>query len=151
MAASQGHDIQTIHETACCIVGGGPAGAMLALLLARQSLHVTLLESHLNFDRDFRGDTLHPSVLEILDSIGLADRLLELKHSKIDRLSIQTPDESVQLIDLRRLKTKYPYITLISPSYHPHSASRLLGFHHNRDQAFSTFPTPHGSQRPGIG
>ena len=86
---------------------------MLALLLARQGVRVALLETHLNFDRDFRGDTLHPSVLEILDSIGLADRLLELKHSKIDRLSIQTPDESVQLIDLRRLKTKYPYITLI--------------------------------------
>ena len=75
---------------------------MLALLLARQDVRVALLETHLNFDRDFRGDTLHPSVLEILDSIGLADRLLELKHSKIDRLSIQTPDESVQLIDLRR-------------------------------------------------
>jgi len=86
---------------------------MLALLLARQGVSVALLESYLNFNRDFRGDTLHPSVLEILDSIGLADRLLALKHSTIDRLSIKTPAESVQLADLRRLKTKYPYITLI--------------------------------------
>ena len=86
---------------------------MLALLLARQDVPVTLLESHLNFDRDFRGDTLHPSVMEILDSIGLAERLLSLRHAKIDRLSIQTPEESIQLIDLRRLKTPYPYITLI--------------------------------------
>lgn len=101
------------HETACCIVGGGPAGAMLALLLARQDVPVTLLESHRNFDRDFRGDTLHPSVMEILNSIGLAERLLSLRHAKIDRLSIQTPEESLQLIDLRRLRTPYPYITLI--------------------------------------
>ena len=86
---------------------------MLALFLARQGVSVALLESHLNFDRDFRGDTLHLSVLEILDLIGLADRLLALKHSTIDRLSIQTPAESVQLEHLRRLKTKYPYITLI--------------------------------------
>ena len=86
---------------------------MLALLLARQDVPVTLLESQLNFDRDFRGDTLHPSVMEILDSIGLAERLLSRRHARIDRLSIQTPEESLPLIDLRRLRTPYPYITLI--------------------------------------
>ena len=86
---------------------------MLALLLARQDVPVTLLESHLNFDRDFRGDTLHPSVMEILASIGLAERLLSRRHARIDRLSIQTPEESLPLIDLRRLRTPYPYITLI--------------------------------------
>ena len=68
---------------------------MPALLLARQGVSLALAESHLVFDRDFRGDTLHPSVLEIRDSIGLADRLVALKHSRIDRLSIQTPADSV--------------------------------------------------------
>ena len=86
---------------------------MLALLLARQDVPVTLLESQLNFDRDFRGDTLHPSVMEILDSIGLVERLLSRRHARIDRLSIQTPEESLPLIDPRRLRTPYPYITLI--------------------------------------
>ena len=59
-----------VEETTCCIVGGGPAGAMLALLLARQGVEVTLLEAHRDFERDFRGDTLHASAMEILDEIG---------------------------------------------------------------------------------
>src|SRR5262249_33550106 len=67
-------DAATEH-TQCCIVGGGPAGVMLALLLARQGVRVTLLEQHHDFDRDFRGDTLHPSVLEILDQLGLVERV----------------------------------------------------------------------------
>ncbi|MDQ3819905.1 MAG: FAD-dependent monooxygenase, partial [Acidobacteriota bacterium] len=57
-------------ETPCCIVGGGPAGAVLALLLARKDIPVILLEAHEDFDRDFRGDTVHPSVLEIMDHLG---------------------------------------------------------------------------------
>src|SRR5215470_2802561 len=71
-------EIQSVEETACCIVGGGPAGAVLSLLLARQGIAVTLLELHNDFDRDFRGDTIHPSVMEVLDQLGLADRLLQL-------------------------------------------------------------------------
>jgi 2-polyprenyl-6-methoxyphenol hydroxylase-like FAD-dependent oxidoreductase len=62
-------------QTTCCIVGGGPGGMMLALLLARKGVSVTLLEAHKDFDRDFRGDTIHPSILEILDEIGLAEPL----------------------------------------------------------------------------
>ena len=66
------------HETTCVIVGGGPAGAVLSLMLARKGIVVTLLEVHKDFDRDFRGDTLHPSIMEIMDEIGLADRLLQM-------------------------------------------------------------------------
>jgi 2-polyprenyl-6-methoxyphenol hydroxylase-like FAD-dependent oxidoreductase len=68
-----GDDVRDVQETACCVVGGGPGGLVLALLLARHGIPVTLLEAHPDFDRQFRGDTLHPAILEILDQIGLAD------------------------------------------------------------------------------
>ena len=68
-------DVMQFMETDCCIVGAGPAGAMLSLLLARQGLKVLLLEAHDDFAREFRGDTLHTSTLEILDQLGIADEL----------------------------------------------------------------------------
>jgi 2-polyprenyl-6-methoxyphenol hydroxylase-like FAD-dependent oxidoreductase len=101
------------EETTCCIVGGGPAGMMLALLLARRGVAVTLLEAHKDFDREFRGDTLHPSILEILDQIGLAEPLHHLKHNKIYGPTFQTGGTSFSPIDFRRLKTRFPYIMLI--------------------------------------
>src|SRR5438105_9547410 len=104
-------------ETTCCIVGGGPAGAMLALLLARANVPVILLEAHEDFDRDFRGDTVHPSVLEIMDHLGLAERLLGLRHSEIHQFTFMTPDGPITMADLSRLKTKFPFIALI-PQVH---------------------------------
>src|SRR3954465_12408744 len=82
--------ILDVKRTTCCIVGGGPGGAVLALLLARKGVDVTLLEAHPDFDREFRGDTIHPSVMEIMDQLGLADRLLELRHNKIQTVNFQT-------------------------------------------------------------
>src|SRR6266567_4025333 len=96
------------EQTTCCIVGAGPAGAILALLLARQGIEVTLLEAHTDFDRDFRGDTIHPSVLTILDELGIADHLLKLRHTKMDVINVQVPTGVVSIGDFRRLKTKYP-------------------------------------------
>src|SRR5437868_3940535 len=111
--ALQTFEVISVQQTTCCIVGSGPAGAVLALLLARQGIPVILLEEHLDFDRDFRGDTIHPSVMQILDEIGLADRLLELPHSKVYGIPIKTAQGSVILADLRRLKTCFPYVLMI--------------------------------------
>ena len=107
------HDIVDVQTTDCCIVGGGPAGAVLALLLARQGIRVKLLEAHKDFDRDFRGDTIHPSVMEIMEELGLSDRLLQLPHAKMHRIRVQTPENTVTLADFSRLKTRYPYITML--------------------------------------
>jgi len=101
------------EETTCCIVGAGPAGAVLALLLARKGIPVVLLEEHMDFDRDFRGDTIHPSVMQIMEELGLADRLLQLDHTKLYTLPVQTARGTVTLADFRRLKTRYPYIAMI--------------------------------------
>lgn len=106
--------MQRIVETTCCIVGAGPAGAILALLLARQGIEVTLLEAHTGFERDFRGDTLSPSILTILSELGLADRLLRLHHTKMRAINVETPTGVVSLGDFGQLKTKYPYIALLS-------------------------------------
>lgn len=110
-------EVKDTEQTTCCIVGSGPGGAVLALLLARKGIPVILLEEHMDFDRDFRGDTLHPSVMEIMDEIGIADRLLQLDHTKAYNLPLQTADGTVTFADFRHLKTRFPYITLI-PQVH---------------------------------
>jgi 2-polyprenyl-6-methoxyphenol hydroxylase-like FAD-dependent oxidoreductase len=105
--------VKDINRTTCCIVGGGPAGAMMALLLARKKIPVTLLELHKDFDRDFRGDTLHPSILEILDELGLTDHLLQLPHTKISDIKFVVNKVPITVADFGRLNTKYPYLTML--------------------------------------
>jgi 2-polyprenyl-6-methoxyphenol hydroxylase-like FAD-dependent oxidoreductase len=105
--------VRDSQQTTCCVVGGGPGGVMLALLLARQRVPVTLLEQHKDFDRDFRGDTIHPSTLELLDQIGLAEPLHQLQHAKIYGPTLRVANTDFSPIDFRRLKTRFPYILLV--------------------------------------
>ena len=121
-AAQEGLGVQSSHEpgqvaeTTCCIVGAGPAGAMLALLLARKGIHVTLLEAHTDFEREFRGDTLHSIVMENLDKLGLADRLLQMRHSELRTFALQGRDGPLRLASFEGLKTKFPFVTVIAQS-----------------------------------
>ena len=99
--------------TKCCIAGGGPAGMMLGFLLARAGVEVVVLEKHADFFRDFRGDTIHPSTLELMHELGLLDEFLKLPHQKLDRLTAQIGDERVRMIDLTHLPTQCKYIALM--------------------------------------
>jgi 2-polyprenyl-6-methoxyphenol hydroxylase-like FAD-dependent oxidoreductase len=97
----------------CCIVGGGPAGAVLALLLARQGVSVTLLEAHGDFNRDFRGDALQPAVLDLLGQMGLADRVLAFALARVPTFAVHTPSGTVSHANMSRLRTPYPFITMV--------------------------------------
>jgi len=100
-------------ETTCCIVGGGPAGMMLAFLLARAGVRVVVLEKHKDFLRDFRGDTVHPSTLELMVELGLIDDFLKLPHEKVDHLSGQIGDAHVAIADFSHLPVHCRFIALM--------------------------------------
>jgi 2-polyprenyl-6-methoxyphenol hydroxylase-like FAD-dependent oxidoreductase len=99
--------------TKCCIVGGGPAGMMLGFLLARAGVDVVVLEKHADFFRDFRGDTVHPTTLELMHELGLLNEFLKLPHQKIETLTGQVGDEHLQMIDFRHLPTRCKYIAMM--------------------------------------
>ncbi|WP_020180584.1 FAD-dependent oxidoreductase [Methylopila sp. M107] len=102
-------------EIACqsCVAGGGPAGLMLGLLLARAGVDVVVLEKHSDFLRDFRGDTIHPSTLNILDDLGLLDAFLKLSHQEVQTLTGFVEDEPFVIGDFRRIRAVRPFIALI--------------------------------------
>src|SRR6202167_5636807 len=96
-----------------CIIGGGPAGMMLGLLLARAGLPVTVLEKHTDFFRDFRGDTVHPSTLERLHELGLLDRFLQLPHSQVTGLSAIVGGQRLAMANFSHLPTHAQLISLM--------------------------------------
>jgi 2-polyprenyl-6-methoxyphenol hydroxylase-like FAD-dependent oxidoreductase len=106
------HDTQQTRTT-CCIVGGGPAGMMLGLLLARAGVGVIVLEKHGDFLRDFRGDTIHPSTLELLHELGMLDEFLRLPHQEMRRVKIKFDDEEIVGPDFSHLPTRCKFIALM--------------------------------------
>jgi 2-polyprenyl-6-methoxyphenol hydroxylase-like FAD-dependent oxidoreductase len=99
--------------TQCAIAGGGPAGMMLGFLLARAGVDVVVLEKHADFFRDFRGDTVHPSTLELMYELGLLDEFLKVPHQKIEKLSAQIGNERIAMADLRYLPTHCKFIAMM--------------------------------------
>jgi 2-polyprenyl-6-methoxyphenol hydroxylase-like FAD-dependent oxidoreductase len=99
--------------TRCCIVGGGPAGMMLGYLMGRAGVETVVLEKHADFLRDFRGDTVHPSTMQVMSELGLLDDFLKRPHQKIDHLSGQFGDAMFRVADLSRLNTPAPYIAFM--------------------------------------
>lgn len=100
-------------ETECCIVGGGPAGIMLSYLLSGVGIKTTVLEKHHDFFRDFRGDTIHPSTMEVLAELGLLDKFLKLPFQKTTVLEGDIGTEKIILADFSRLKARCPFIAFM--------------------------------------
>ena len=118
--------------TRCCIVGGGPAGMMAGFLLARAGCDVVVLEKHRDFLRDFRGDTIHPSTLEVMHELGLLDELLRLPHQEVHHLAAQIGDELIAIADFSHLPTRCKFIALM-PQWD-----------------FLNFLAEHGARHPGF-
>jgi 2-polyprenyl-6-methoxyphenol hydroxylase-like FAD-dependent oxidoreductase len=102
-----------VPSTTCAIAGCGPAGAVLGLLLARAGIDVVVLEKHNDFLRDFRGDTIHPSTLELLEELGLAEEFLKLPHSKVRALQLQTTAGEALRVSLEHVPSKFPFIAFM--------------------------------------
>ena len=99
--------------TTCAIVGGGPAGLFLGLLLARAGVEVTVLEKHADFLRDFRGDTVHPVTLRLLDELGLFDQFDSLPHSIVEKGQFDVDGHLYTVVDFRRLRQPHPYVAMV--------------------------------------
>ncbi len=101
------------RDVQICIAGGGPAGLMIGLLLARAGVSVLVLEKHADFLRDFRGDTIHPSTLEVMHELGLLEKLLQLPHQKVPRLTAQFGSEKLPLADFKGVAARCPFIAMM--------------------------------------
>lgn len=106
-------DDRAALTTRCCIVGGGPAGMMLGYLLGRAGVDTIVLEKHADFFRDFRGDTVHPSTLQVMDELGLIDDFLKIKHDRIQKMDGYFGDYPLRIADIGRSGAKYPFIAFM--------------------------------------
>jgi 2-polyprenyl-6-methoxyphenol hydroxylase-like FAD-dependent oxidoreductase len=121
-----------VFETTCCIVGGGPAGMMLGYLLARQGIAVKVLEKHADFNRDFRGDTVYPSTLEVLHELDLLDEFLKLPHQKVKSVCATVGDSTFEIADFSHVPARCKFVALM-PQWD------FLNFIADRARAFPSF------------
>src|ERR1700742_3086042 len=127
----------------CCIVGGGPAGVMLGFLLARAGVSVAVLEKHKDFFRDFRGDTIHPSTLELMSELGLLEEFLKLPHQELPAIGGQFGDFAFTGADFSHLPVKCKFIALM-PQWD------FLNFLAEQGKRFSTFDLRLGYEVTGL-
>src|SRR6202041_1117257 len=109
----QDNPISETITTRCCIVGGGPAGMMCGFLLARAGIDVVVLEKHADFLRDFRGDTVHPSTLELMYELGVLEDFLRRPHQELSRIGAQVDDFVVTVADFSHLPTHCKFVGLM--------------------------------------
>src|SRR5271170_6965179 len=100
-------------NTRCCVAGGGPAGMMLGFLLARAGVDVVVLEKHADFLRDFRGDTVHPSTLELMYELGILDEFLRRPHQELPQIGAVIDDFAVTVADFSHLPTHCKFVALM--------------------------------------
>ena len=122
-----------ILQTTCCVVGGGPAGVMLGYLLARAGVDVTVLEKHQDFNRDFRGDTVHPSTLEVMYELGLLHDFLQVPHQELRSIGGKFGDFPFRVADFSRLPTHCKFVALMPQwdflNFLSGKARQFPGFH----------------------
>jgi 2-polyprenyl-6-methoxyphenol hydroxylase-like FAD-dependent oxidoreductase len=111
--ASGSIDAVKKERTTCCIVGGGPAGVMLGFLLARAGVEVMVLEKHKDFFRDFRGDTIHPSTLELMHELGLLEEFLRQPHQELREITVHFGDKVVHIADFSHVPAKCKFIAFM--------------------------------------
>lgn len=148
-------------QTGCCIAGGGPAGMMLGFLLARAGVDVVVLEKHQDFLRDFRGDTIHPSTLEIMYELGLLDDFLRRPHQELTQISAQIGEYVVTVGDFSHIPTHCKFIALMPqwdflnfiaekgklyPQFHLHMKAEVTGLLEENGRVLGVrATTPEGS------